>query len=99
MSKFGNFAFNESNKENNGYKTTDELMKQFKEELEIFLAPWEEPLMKEFNSLKKNNENWKSTHNGKDCDAFVKKMWAISAPYDTVEIIDNLYVNREYKDN
>ena len=55
--------------------------------------------MKEFNSLKKNNEKWKNEHNGKDCDAFIKKMWAISAPYDTVDIIDDLYVNREYKDN
>ena len=99
MSKFGNFAFNESNRENNGYQTTEEMMKEFKDGLESFLSPWEDRLRKEFDSLKKNNETWKEGHNGKDCDAFVKKMWAISAPFDTVEIIDQLYVNRVKKDN
>lgn len=99
MSKFGNFAFNESNKTNSGYKTTDDLMKEFKEALEDFLSPWKQPLMKEFNSLKINNENWKNNHENKDCDAFVQKMWAISAPYEAVEIIDRLYINREKKNN
>lgn len=99
MSKFGNFAFNESSKDNSGYTTTSEMMKQYKEELESFLAPWQDRLYKEFESLKKNNENWKASHNGKDCDAFIKKMWSISAPYDAVDIIDELYVNRDKQDN
>lgn len=103
MNKFGNFSYNESMNKNNSSSTatainTDEMMANFLDELEACLNKYKSRLEKEFNSLSKNNENWKRER-GTDCNAFKQKMWAISAPFESARIIRALYVNRETRNN
>lgn len=101
MSNFGNYAFNRSNNNNNpsGFQDITKTLEQFANEFEVLLTPYKEVMLKEFNSLNKNNEKWKAEHNGEGCQAFEEKMWALSAPVEIIKIIRKLYVNRVVKDN
>ena len=96
MSNFDDFGFGQksanSNKQNNDFTET---AKELADGLESFLAPYKDIMIKEFKSLDKNNENWKKSHNGEDCEAFIKKQWAISAPFNALKIYRDLYVNRK----
>ena len=100
MSDFNGYAFEEdANKSKTAYQDFDSMIKEFTEGLESYIAPYKPKLMKEFESLEKNNKKWKEEHNGADCMAFKQKMWALSAPTTAVSILRELYLNRTKKTN
>jgi hypothetical protein len=100
MSNFGNYAFGKStNNKSNDYQDVTEILGQFATELDELITRYEPTMRREFASLNKNNEKWMEEHNGEGCKAFENKMWALSAPSETVKIIKDLYVNRVRKDN
>jgi len=100
MSNFGNYAFGKStNNKSTDYQDVTEILGQFAEKLEVLLDEYGSTMKKEFVSLEKNNEKWKREHNENGCPAFEEKMWALSAPFEVVKIINKLYVNRVRKDN
>lgn len=103
MSNFGNYAFNRSNNNTNNnpddHQNVTQILGQFADELNALVEKYKPTMIKEFNSLNKNNEKWKENNNGESCRAFEEKMWALSAPSEVVKIINRLYVNRVVKDN
>lgn len=69
-------------------------MKDFYNELMPILASYKTAFEEEYKNLNSNNKDWRRKHEGEDCENFTMKMWAISAPYITLDIIKNLYLDK-----
>lgn len=97
MSNFNDFCFDEKKerKENSNLIETYEMFAEIACKLEETLAPYKDRMKREFRSLDDKNASWKKEHNGEDCIPFKKKQWAISAPFNAIEIYKELYANRE----
>lgn len=75
--------------------SVEETMKKFYEELFPILGSYKAILDEEYQKLKERNDIWRKEHDGEDNDNYVMKMWAIAAPFNTLEIIKGLYINKK----
>lgn len=76
-------------------KEITETMENLYDELMPILASYKTVLEKEYKNLNKDNKNWRKEHGGEDCESSIMKMWAISAPYTTLDIIKHLYLDKK----
>ena len=98
MKSFDDFGFDNEpkneNKETKYYDDFTEVVKEIVNALENALSPYKNRMLKEFDSLGRNNERWKENHDGEDCRAFLEKQWALAAPFNAIKTYKKLYINR-----
>lgn len=86
---------NQSVREDKNNKNFYELMKDLYNDLTPIIGIYKASMEKEYASLKAKNDAWRLGHNNEDNENYYLKMWALGALFNSLDIINTLYIESE----